>query len=73
MRHWPLVFVAFTFLMYQRLTGGLKHWHAKPLKTFGDSFKAFRHAVETIMLLVWIPENLGVFRAHRASLGFKMA
>lgn len=73
MRHWHLVFVAFSFLTYQRLTGGLKQWHTKPLKTFGDSFRAFRHAAETIMLFKWIPKNLSVFRAHRVNHGLKMA
>ncbi len=73
MRHWHMVFVAFTFLTYQRLTGGLKHWHTKPLKTFGDCFRVFVHAVETHMVLRWLPKHLDVFCAHRASLGFKMA
>jgi hypothetical protein len=73
MRHWHLVFVSFSFLTHQRLTGGLKYWYSKPLSTFGECFRAFRHAVETKLITEWIPNNLEAFAAHRASLGLKMA
>jgi hypothetical protein len=72
-RHWHMVFNAFTFLMYQRLVGGLTHWSSKPLATFGDAFRAFRHAVETTFLFEWLPKNLQAFTAHRATLGLKFA
>lgn len=72
-RHWHLVFVAFSFLTHQRLTGGLQYWCSKPLATFGEAFKTFRHAVEITFLTQWLPKHLEVFIAHRASLGLKMA
>jgi hypothetical protein len=73
MRHWHLVFNAFTFLMYQRLVGGLRHWCSRPLATFGDAFRAFRHAVEATFLTDWLPKHTHVFAAHRATLGLKFA
>jgi hypothetical protein len=72
-RHWHLVFNAFTFLMYQRLVGGLRYWCSKPLATFGEAFRAFRHAVEATFLTDWLPKHTQVFAAHRASLGLKFA
>jgi hypothetical protein len=72
-RHWHLVFNAFTFLMFQRLVGGLRYWCSKPLATFADAFRAFRHAVETTFLTEWLPKHAHVFAAHRARLGLKFA
>jgi hypothetical protein len=72
-RHWHMVFVAFSFLTHLRLTGGLQYWCSKPLATFGEAFKTFRHAVEITFLTQWLPKHLEVFIAHRASLGLKMA
>ena len=72
-RHWILVFTAFTFLACQRFTGGLKRqWSQKPLNTFGDAFRVFRHAVEC-QILKWLSTNWEVFAAHRAHLGYSMA
>jgi hypothetical protein len=68
-RHWILVFNAFTFLVCQRFTGGLRRrWSAEPLSTFGQTFKVFRHAVEC-GVLKWLQFNWDVFVAHRAALG----
>jgi len=72
-RHWTLVFTAFTFLAYQRFTGGLRrHWSTEPLKTFGQTFRVFRHAVEC-QILRWLADNWDVFTAHRARLGLSFA
>jgi hypothetical protein len=72
-RHWLLVFNAFTFLTWLRYTGGLRRlWSAKPLSTFGETFKVFRHAVECT-LLRWLTHNFDVFAAHRTGLGLKFA
>lgn len=71
-RHWTLVFCAFTFLAYQRFTGGLRRrWTRAPLNTFGDAFRVFRHAVEC-QVLKWLAANWDVFAAHRASLGYSV-
>jgi SRSO17 transposase len=72
-RHWILVFNAFTFLTYQRLTGGLRRlWSTEPISTFAHSFRVFRHAVEC-QLLQWLQTNRDVFAAHRAKLGLVFA
>lgn len=72
-RHWYIAFNAFTFLTFQRLTGGLRRQYStKPIETFGDSYRVFCHAVEN-MLLKWLPENLDALVAHRASRGLIFA
>lgn len=72
-RHWILVFTAFTYLAHQRYTGGLRrHWATKPINTFGEAFKVFRHSVECYTLK-WIQLNWDVFAAHRATLGLAFA
>ncbi|BAQ66490.1 mobile element protein [Geminocystis sp. NIES-3709] len=45
MRHFILVFCAYTFIQWHRLTGGLRRqWGNKPLNTFAESLEAFRTA-----------------------------
>ena len=41
-RHFILVFVAYTFILYQKLMGGLrKRYASKPLTTFAEILEAF--------------------------------
>jgi hypothetical protein len=45
LRHFILVFVAYTFILWYKLTGGLRRrWGNKPLKTFPEALEAFRTA-----------------------------
>jgi DDE superfamily endonuclease len=68
-RHWHLVFDAFTFLSFQRWTGGLqKHYSKKPILSFGDAFRVFNHAVECFFLK-WLQPHWYLFVAHRAAQG----
>jgi len=70
-RHWIIVFLAFTFIFRQRLTGGLQaRWSVKALRTFGETWRAFRHAVE-FHILHWLIDNIQVFVEHRVNYGFK--
>lgn len=70
-RHWMLVFLAYSFINRERLTGGLRaQWSEKPLKTFGETWRVFRHALE-FHLLNWLKDNMYVFVQHRLSRGFK--
>ena len=70
MKHFILVFCAYTFIQWQRLTGGLRRrWANKPLNTFREALEAFRTAV-SYRFVKWLNKNLDVFVAYKASLGF---
>lgn len=70
MKHFILVFCAYTFIQWHRLTGGLRRrWANKPLNTFVEALEAFRTAV-SYRYFQWLSENIDVFRAYKASLGF---
>ena len=46
LRHFILVFCAYTFILWHTLTGGLRRrWAAKPLNTFTEALEAFRTAM----------------------------
>ena len=66
--HWTLVFTAHSLIQYQYLTGGLRRWSTKPLETFQDALRAYKGAVE-FLVVQWIGYFPGVFAAHRANLG----
>lgn len=69
-RHFILVFCAYTFILYHRLTGGLqRRWAAKPLETFTDALEAFRTAM-SFRFFKWLQENGDVFARYKASLGY---
>ena len=45
-RHFILVFCAYTFILWHKLTGGLRRrWASKPLDTFPKALEAFRTAI----------------------------
>jgi hypothetical protein len=69
-RHWILVFCAYSFIVWHRLTGGLRRrWANQPLETFTDALEAFRTAI-SYRFVRWLQENMDVFTAYKASLGF---
>ena len=46
LRHFILVFCAYTFVIWHKLTGGLRRrWGNKPLNTFPEALEAFRTAI----------------------------
>ncbi|BAQ63286.1 mobile element protein [Geminocystis sp. NIES-3709] len=70
MRHFILVFCAYTFIQWHRLTGGLRRqWGNKPLNTFAEALEAFRTAV-SFRFFQWLKDNVEVFSLYKASLGF---
>jgi SRSO17 transposase len=70
MRHFILVFCAYTFILWHRLTGGLRRrWANKPLNTFTEALEAFRTAI-SFRFVEWWQHNWDVFAAYKASLGF---
>ena len=72
-RHLILVFCAYTFIVWQQLTGGLRRrWANKPLKTFTDALLAFRTAI-SYRFVGWLQENGDVFATHIAGLGYVWA
>jgi len=69
-RHFILVFCAYTFILWHRLTGGLRRrWANHELKTFADSLEAFRTAI-SFRFFGWLTKNQDVFISYKASLGF---
>lgn len=70
MKHFVLVFCAYTFIQYHRLTGGFRRrWANKPLSTFREALEAFRTSV-SYRFFQWLNENVDVFVAYKKSLGF---
>ena len=72
-RHFVLVFCAYTFILWHKLTGGLRRrWANKPLNTFAEALEAFRTAM-SYRFVEWLNQNCDVFTAYKASLGFVWA
>ncbi len=70
MRHFILVFCAYTFILWHTLTGGLRRrWASKPLNTFTEALEAFRTAM-SFRFVDWLNHNRDVFFAYKAALGF---
>lgn len=69
LRHFVLVFCAYTLILWQKLTGGLqRRWSKRPLKTFADALEAFRNAV-SFRFYQWLTQHEDVFAAYKASFG----
>jgi hypothetical protein len=72
-RHFILVFCAYTFILWHKLTGGLRRrWANKPIHTFPEALEAFRTAI-SYRFIEWLNHNRDVFAAYKASLGFVWA
>ena len=72
-RHLILVFCAYSFIVWQQLTGGLRRrWANKPLNTFTEALSAFRTAI-SYRFVGWLQENSHVFALHLELLGFVWA
>jgi SRSO17 transposase len=72
-RHIILVFCAYSFIIWQQLTGGLRRrWANKPLNTFTEALSAFRTAI-SYRFVSWLQENIDVFTLHLANLGLVWA
>jgi hypothetical protein len=72
-RHFILVFCAYTFILWHTLTGGLRRrWASKPLNTFTEALEAFRTAM-SFRFMQWLNHNRDVFVAYKAALGFVWA
>ena len=69
-RHFILVFTAYTFIIYQRLLGGLRKRYAnKPLTTFAETLEAFLTGI-SYNFWGWLQNNLKLFAEHKANRGF---
>ena len=70
LRHFILVFTAYTFIIYQQLMGGLRKRYAnKPLRTFAETLEAFLTGV-SYRFFCWLQNNKEVFVDHKAERGF---
>lgn len=69
-RHFILVFTAYTFIIYQQLMGGLRKRYAnKPLRTFAETLEAFLTGI-SYRFFCWLQNNMEVFIEHKAERGF---
>ncbi|HEY9872345.1 MAG TPA: IS701 family transposase [Candidatus Obscuribacterales bacterium] len=72
-RHLILVFCAYSFIIWQQLTGGIRRrWANKPLNTFTEALSAFRTAI-SYRFVGWLQENTDVFALHLSNLGLVWA
>ena len=72
-RHFILVFCAYSFIICNKLTGGLqRQWGNKPLKTFTDALEAFCIAM-SFRFFYWLTNNIDAFAFHKKSLGYILA
>ena len=72
-RHFILVFCAYTFILWHTKTGGLRRrWASKPLNTFTEALEAFRTAM-SFRFMEWLNHNRDVFVAYKAQSGFVWA
>ena len=63
-RHWHLSCLAYTFLMWGKVSGGLTHHlKEKRLKTLGDALNAVRVLI-SLKGLDWIEKNPQAYRQH---------
>ena len=70
LRHFILVFCAYTFILWHKLTGGLRRrWGNKPLNTFPEALEAFRTAI-SYRFHNWLKDNADVFAIYKASFGY---
>jgi SRSO17 transposase len=70
LRHFILVFCAYTFILWHQLTGGLRRrWANKPLNTFTEALEAFRTAM-SFRFFNWLLLNSDLFAFYKASLGY---
>ena len=69
-RHFILVFTAYTFIIYQQLMGGLrKRYSNKSLATFAETLEAFLTGI-SYNFLCWLENNMELFAEHKARRGF---
>ena len=65
LRHFILVFWAYTFILWHQMTGGLRRrWTNKPLNTFPEALSAFRTAM-SYRFFDWLTLNRDVFTAYK--------
>lgn len=70
LRHFILVFCAYTFILWHKLTGGLqRRWANQPLNTFTEALEAFRTAM-SFRFFHWLTKNRDVFAAYKEGLGY---
>ena len=73
LRHFILVFCAYTFILWHQLTGGLRRrWASIPLNTFTEAIEAFRTAM-SFRFFDWLTLNRDLFASYKASFGYVWA
>jgi hypothetical protein len=73
LRHFVLVFCAYTLIVWHTLTGGLRRkWSQRPLNTFSEALEAFRTAI-IYRFVKWLQSNWDVYCAHKERFGYILA
>ncbi len=71
-RHFILVFCAYTFILWHKLTGGLRRrWANKQLDTFPEALEAFRTAI-SYRFVQWLNQNRDVFISLSSQFGLDL-
>ena len=69
-QHFILVFVAYSFILWMKLTGGLRRqWANSTLETFREALEAFRTG-GSYRFVKWLGNNADVYAAHTERLGY---
>ena len=69
-RQFILVFVGYTFIIYQQLMGGIRTGYTnQPLTNFTETLAAFITAI-SYNFFCWLREHKQIFVQHKANLGF---
>lgn len=69
-RHFILVFVAYSFILWMKLTGGLRRqWANSTLETFREALEAFRTGV-SYRFVKGLENNADVYASHTERLGY---
>jgi len=70
LRHFVLVYCAYTLIVWHTLTGGLRRkWSQRPLNTFSEALEAFRTAI-IYRFVKWLQSNWDVYCTHKESFGY---
>jgi Transposase DDE domain len=70
LRHFILVFCAYTFILWHQMTRGLRRFGAnKSLNTFTEALEAFRTAI-SYRFFDWLTHNSDLFVAYKTGLGY---
>lgn len=69
-RHWQLVFLAYSLVQRLRRDGRLARWSKKKLRTARQTLMALRDYLRQVWVLDWLPAHVEVFKEHLNATGY---